>query len=97
MKSALEAIIKAERSLEAAMIKLMSVESTFRTKQDRNSIEFIQRERLELDKAQTKIMASKARLQTMFHFAEKRNETVAQSVWRRIKKPSPETIAAMQQ
>jgi hypothetical protein len=65
MKHTLEDLIKAERALEAALVRTLTDASSYRTAGDGNGYDIIMRERCELDKAQEIIRQSKGRLQAL--------------------------------
>lgn len=77
LKTTLEDLIKAERALEAALVRTLTNCSAFRTAGNTDAVEVICRERLNLDKAQEMIRASKERLQALAEYQPARDAKIA--------------------
>jgi hypothetical protein len=90
MKHTLEDLIKAERALEAALVRTLTDCSRFRTAGNTDAVDVICRERLNLDKAQDMIRESKERLQALAEYQPARDAKIAKhekakqrGLWRR--------------
>lgn len=65
MKHTLEDLIKAERALEAALVRTLTVAFSYDTAGNKNAAEAVMRERRDMQRAQNIVGAVKARLQAL--------------------------------